>query len=86
MMIETVAVGLSNNAAAREKDPAWAAAKDLQTAFMAEFLKYGGLADVFSEGLGGEFSAYVLSAVAEEMTETSPQLAELFYARMKTSV
>jgi hypothetical protein len=86
MKIETGVTLPQSAGTNRQNDPAWAAARQLQIAFLTQFLKHGGLGDVFGEGPAGDFSTLALGAIAEDMTETSPQMAERFYKAMKRSV
>ena len=75
--------------AAEPKDPAlWRAAKDFETAFMAEMLNYSGLAEsdgAFSGGPGEQaFRSFLVREYASALTEQNALgLAESLYATLK---
>lgn len=64
------------------------AAEDFETAFIAQMLKFSGLADALTTG-GGEdvaaFTDFYIEQFAEDITESGGfGLAEKFYAKLKT--
>lgn len=83
---------VNKTAATGAEDPElWRTAKAFETAFMAEMLKYSGLAETsesFSGGYGEDaFKSFMIEAYAESLTDSDALgLAKSIYAELKNKV